>query len=377
MPKFVKVTPSLIRLDEPIPYSVYDDKGTLMLLAGFTIQKQSHLDLLIEKGLYHDRYADRIKPPPPPSVKFEERNTFDMVDLLKVRLKRLLNNFSSGRGREHFVARVEDIALTLMGACAKGNNPALACLHLDYHSTYGIVHHLKTAVLCELIGKKLGVKDAARKILIQAALTHDLGLIDIQDILDSQVEPLSEQQAERIRSHPADSCRLLERHGVRDPIWLDTVLHHHERMDGSGYPHQLAGDAVKMPARVLAVADVYSAMIRERPHRKARLSQDAMRTIMLEEGKKTDSRIVQAMIKEVGMYPPGAIVKLATGEIGVVKEPTEHIACPAVFSFMKPDGTPMLTPIYRDTSNSEHGVSCIVPFHQYRSCITLIRCLWG
>lgn len=377
MPKFVKVTPSLIRLDEPIPYSVYDDKGTLMLQAGFTIQKQVHLDLLIEKGLYHDRHADRIKPSSPPSVKLEESNAFDMVDLLKVRLKRLLNNFSSGRGREYFVERVEDIALALMGACARDNNAALACLHLDYHSSYGIVHHLKTAVLCELIGKKLGIKDEVRKILIQAALTHDLGLIDIQDILDSQVEPMTEQQVERIRSHPADSCRHLERHGVRDPIWLDTVLHHHERMDGSGYPDQMVGDAVKMPARVLAVADVYSAMIRERPHRKARFSPHAMRTIMLEEETKIDGRIVQAMIKEIGMFPPGAIVKLVTGEIGVVKEPTEHIACPVVYSFMRPDGTPMLTPIYRDTSDSEYSVSGIVPVLQYRSCVTLIRCLWG
>jgi len=376
MANLVKVPPSLIRLDEPIPYSIYDDKGTLLLMAGFTIQKQSHLDFLLEKGFYYDRRTNPLRPKVRPLIKLEEHDSFDMLDQLKLRLTRLLHNLSRRRGGEYFVAQVEDIALTLMGACAHSNNPALACLHLDFHSSYGIVHHLKTAVLCELIGKKLGIGDAARKTLVQAALTHDLGLIDIQDILDRQTQPMTAQQVERIRSHPADSCRLLEQNGVRDPTWLDTVLHHHERIDGSGYPNQLAEDAIKLPARVLAVADVYSAMIRARPHRKAWRSQDAMRTIMLEEDTKIDWRIVQAMIKAVGMFPPGAIVKLVTGKIGVVKEPTQHIACPIVYSFMRPDGTPMLTPIYRDTSDSQHSVCDIVLFLEYRRYIPLIRGLW-
>jgi HD-GYP domain-containing protein (c-di-GMP phosphodiesterase class II) len=383
MAQLVPVGRHDIELGVPLPYSVYDASGMLLLKAGFTINLQRHLEILLQNGVYYreseEEKARRLRAAAHlmPRVQAEAQNTYEMLELVKVRLQRLFENYKAGRLRDEFVRRIEDIGISVQEACTHDTDSVLACLHLDYELPYEVVHHLQAAVLCELIGKKLAVKDEARLVLIMAALTHDIGLIDIQDTLDKQLAPLTPEQKQRIQTHPQQSVEALRAVGVVDPAWLDPVRHHHERIDGSGYPDQIAGDAIRIPTRVLAVADIYSAMIRDRPYRKAMVSKAAMRELMLEQGSKTDQRLIQVMIKEVGVFPPGAIVRLLNSEIAVVKERQENSAYPIVYSFIKPDGMPMLTPLRRDTAKAEYNVDGIVPFSQYRGCISLIRSLWN
>lgn len=306
----------------------------------------------------------------------EIANVFEAVENIKLVLNRIFFDLEHANLKVDVFGRLEAVAVALQNACAKDTDSALASLHLDYDSPYGVVHHLQAALLCELIGKKLGVRDAERRILVKGALTHDIGLHDIQDILDRQVEPLSELQKERIKSHPEDSVRLLADLGVADVVWLNVVMHHHERIDGSGYPSGCLGADISVPARILAVADIYSAMVRDRPYRKALVSKDAMRQMLTDQGKTIDWRITQLMIKEVGVFPPGSTVKLSTGEIAVVKERGQNTAFPITYAFVRPDGMPRLTPVRRDTNNTNCVIEGLVPFSQYRGAKSIIRGLW-
>lgn len=388
MTAFKPVGKADIRLGEPLPYSVYDKAGVLLLRAGFRINLERHLDVLIEKGLYcrsEDAAAlgrghgpggnARLAGNGDLSMAAEARNTFETLETAKLHLQRLFEHLRLGRNHEEFLSRIESIALTVQETCTHDTDAALANLHLDYDNSYAVVHHMQAALLCELIGKTLGVKEEVRLTLIKAALTHDLGLIDIQDTLDRQTAPLTETQKERINHHPLDSARQLEELGVKEAVWLDAVRHHHERLDGSGYPDRIAAEAISVPTRILAIADIYSAMVRDRPYRKAMVSKEAMRKLLIEQGSKTDQRLIQMMIKEIGVFPPGAIVKLVNGEIGVVKLRQENSAFPIVYSFLRHD-MPMLSPVRRETIKPEFNVDGIVPFSNYRSCIALIRNLW-
>lgn len=387
MTTFQSVARADIKLGEPLPYSVYDKTGTLLLRAGFKINLERHLEALVEKGLYcrQDEAAARagaraagrtLVASRELQAATEAENTFLTLDTAKLRLQRLFEHYRMGRNREEFRSRVEDIALIVQEACTHDTDAALANLHLDYDNSYAVVHHMQAALLCELIGKSTGVKEESRLTLIKAALTHDIGLIDIQDMLDRQTTPLAPEQKERIASHPLDSARILAELGITDPVWLDAVRHHHERLDGSGYPDHIAEEAVRIPTRILAIADIYSAMVRDRPYRKAMVSKEAMRNLLLEQGNKTDQRLIQMMIKEIGVFPPGAIVKLVNGEIGVVKLRQENSAFPIVYAFCRPGGMPMLSPVRRETIKSEFNIDGIVPFSNYRGCIAVIRGLW-
>ena len=363
-----------IKLGEPLPYSVYDKDGVLLLKAGTSINMERQLQRLVEEGLFH--HPNETAPVDRSRRDDDEANTFLILDTAKQRLQRLFEHYKLGRGLDDFVKRIEDIAISVQESCSHDIDAALANLHLDYDTSYAVVHGMQAALLCEITGKHLGVKEDMRLTLIKAALTHDIGLLDIQDLLDQQVEMLSAGQKQRVDEHPNDSAEQLIKLGVTDPIWLDAVRHHHERLDGSGYPDHLADKDIKTPTRVLSVADIYSAMIRDRPYRKAMVSQDAMRQLLLEQGSKTDQRLIQMMIKDVGVFPPGAIVQLQSKEVAVVKSRQANSLQPLTFAFIKADGTPMLAPMPRNTATPGLGISGILPFSNYRSSVSLIRKLW-
>ena len=376
---FRRVAPADLRLGEPLPYAVYDGGGMLLLKAGFVINTQKQLEVLIQNGSCRAEDAPRQRPAValPIATVNEEHNTFEILDLLKIRLKRTFDLYKAGSLSADFVPRIEGIALTIQEACTHDTDSALANQHLDYDTSYAVIHHLQSAILCELIGKKMGVREDSRLPLVKAGLTHDIGLIDIQDELDRQHMPLTPLQRDRITRHPADSEWILASLGATEAAWLDPVRHHHERLDGTGYPDGTHGDAISTPTRVLAIADIYSAMVRDRPYRKAMVSGEAMRKLMLEQGQKTDNRLIHMMIKEIGVFPPGAIVRLANGEIAVVKKRSANSASPLVCAFIKPDGMPMLTPLQRDTADDEFRVEGIVPFSNYRGSVVVLRSLWN
>jgi HD-GYP domain-containing protein (c-di-GMP phosphodiesterase class II) len=379
-PEYQRVNASDIRLGEPLPYAVYDSGGMLLLQSGFVVKTVKQIEVLVANGIYRRvGRADAGRPGSTlrPLTGSEESNAFEMLDLLKIRMKRIFDQFKTGGQDPDFVTRIEGIALTIQQACAHDTDAALANLHLDYESSYAVVHHLQAALLCELVGKKLGIRDELRLPLLNAALSHDIGLLDIQDILDTQSSPLTASQRERVERHPADSERALIDLGVNDHRWLEPVRHHHERIDGSGYPDSWVGDAIPLPTRMLAIADIYSAMVRDRPYRKAMVSGEAMRKLLLEQGRQTDNRLIQLMIKEVGVFPPGAIVRLANGEVAVVKKRLRNSTCPLVCTFVRPNGMPLLSPVPRDTSARESAIEGMLPFSSYRGSISVIRRLWN
>lgn len=377
MANYQKLSINDIKLGQPLPYSVYDKAGILLLKTGCSINVERHLAILIANGLYFMPDASIARPSSPePDAQKEEVNTFLLLDSAKVKLQRLFEQFREGRLRDDFISRIDALAITVQEACSLDTDAALANLHLDYETSYTVVHHMQAAILCEILGNKLKIKGEARLSLIKAALTHDMALLDIQDSLDQQTTPLDSHQKERIRAHPQSSARILRELGVTDATWLNAVEYHHERLDGSGYAEALSGDSIKIPTRILAVADIYSAMIRDRPYRRAMVSSEAMRRLLLEQGQKADLRFIQLLIKEIGVFPPGALVQLANKEISVVKQRHQNSVCPTVYSFIRSTGMPMISPLKRETENPEHKVENIVPFSSYRRSISVIRGLW-
>lgn len=383
--EMIKVNQGDIALGQPLPFSVYDQNGVVLLKSGIVIRLPGQMKRLLDGGVYYSqaeagtqRRTGATNPLAYPNLPGSEAiNAFEMLESVKARLYRTFVTFRNPDYHKEVLASVEDVALTIQEACQYNTDAALASLNLDYDSSYSVVHHLQAGLLCELVGKRLGINEAGRLMLIKAAVTHDIGLHDIQDRLDSQVAPLSDQQKARIQSHPADSARILCALGVTDRVWLNAVLQHHERIDGSGYPEKCLGDAITPPARILAVADIYSAMVRDRPYRKAMVSKEAMRQLLIDQGKTTDARVTQIMIKEVGVFPPGTIVKLANGEVAVVKERGENATMPVVYSFMRPDDMPRLSPARRETALAQYSIEGMMPFSRYKGCMSIVRGLWG
>ena len=132
----------------------------------------------------------------------------------------------------------------------------------------------------------------------QAAVLHDLGKVGIDESILSKKGSLNVQEREIIKTHPSIAAEILgEIHALRGAI--PAILYHHERFDGKGYPLGLSGEEIPLSARIVAVADVYQALISNRPYRKAYSKRKAFRIIKKESGKHFDPKITKAFFKVI------------------------------------------------------------------------------
>ena len=374
MPSFQKIEEGDVEVGVPLQRSVYDKHGNLLIKAGGAIGSAQQLSILLDKEIFF--VADQEKhrePSPSAETDGGETSAFEILDAAKVKLTRIFDLMRQGKAHDDFLSRIGSIANSVQRACALDPDAALANLHLELDAPYAVVHHLQAAILCELTGKKLGVKDESRSRLVKAALTRDIDLMDIQQVLDRQTIPLSDKHLERIHNHPRSSVTRLRELGVSDKSWLDAIEHHHERLDGSGYPGHLSGNAIAIPARLLAITDIYSAMIRDRANRKAILPKEALRKLMLEHKGKIDERLTQVLIKEIGIFPPGAIVQLANKEIAVVKQRGQDGLHPVVYSFIDAAGMSVPSPHECDTTKPEFQIKGMLPTSEFRGSLATVR----
>jgi hypothetical protein len=179
----------------------------------------------------------------------------------------------------------------------------------------------------------------------------NLSMMELQALLVEQDSPPGTRQKEQIRSHPAAAAKLLREGGIDDAEWLQAVEQHHEKSDGSGYPAGMT--TMTEAAQILRMADVYMAKISPRAKRAAMLPQQAARELFQ---RHPGDALALAMIKTLGVHPPGAFVALRSGEIGVVIRRPASGPHPVVATLSDKTGRPSLQTQIRDTSLAEFTV---------------------
>ncbi len=152
-----------------------------------------------------------------------------------------------------------------------------------------------------------------------AGLLHDIGKMTIPDTVLNKPGKLTDREFQTMRGHPEAGARLLAGQDVGQ-VALDVCLHHHEKIDGSGYPHGLAGDQISLFSKMAAVCDVYDAVTSDRSYKKGWDPAEAIRKMAEWSRSHFDERVFQAFVKTVGIYPSGSLVRLESGRIGIVME---------------------------------------------------------
>ena len=176
---------------------------------------------------------------------------------------------------------------------------------IEMRDPYTAGHQRRVAEIAVAIGRQMGLDEERLKGLHVAGTIHDIGKIAIPTELLTRPGRIGEVEMDIIRCHSRDACDILK--GVEFP-WpvADMVRHHHERMDGSGYPDGLKGDDIILEARILAVADVVEAIASDRPYRAALGLDAAMTEIMIYRGSRFDAEVVDAcrILVGEGRLPP-------------------------------------------------------------------------
>jgi hypothetical protein len=145
---------------------------------------------------------------------------------------------------------------------------------------YGVRHSLATAIVLEFMLTRMGSSPSERRTAINAALTMNLGMHELQEQLYGQAGALLPEQRAAVLDHPNVSVALLRGAGLEDRMWLALVTQHHEHLDGTGYPRKLSGDQLWPAAQALMLADRWCAMITERGYRPGAPPDQALQLIV-------------------------------------------------------------------------------------------------
>ena len=243
-------------------------------------------------------------------------------------------------------AAVSELARELMAVGdAGGGNLALAAIMLLDHPEYPLAHCLHTALVADLVARPAHWDEPERHSLVSAALTMNLSMLTLQMQLCEQAgEPTPAQRA-LIHAHPAASSTALREYGVEDPDWLCAVLEHHETPDGRGYPNQLH-EPCEM-AMLLHTADVFTAKVSPRAHRQALIACEATQAVLTRLAHRGKNPFPPLLLREIGLYPAGSVLRLASGETGVVVRRGPEAAMPIVAVLFDAAGAPVAEPPLR------------------------------
>jgi len=160
-------------------------------------------------------------------------------------------------------------------------------------------HLTKVAFFVSIIAGRIGLDLTDQRDLVFAAFVHDIGQTALDETLLQKPGALSEEEFRRIQTHPKESVSLLRKHKVRTRSVIQAVQEHHERLDGSGYPYRLKQETLSQFGKILAVCDVFDALITTKPYRPAYSTFNALRLIQSEYKNKLDVRYVKLLIKHL------------------------------------------------------------------------------
>ena len=395
----VQVTLDSISIGQRLPFSLRDETGVLLARKGFIIASRDDLEVLRGRGqgFYVDvseserhqkafvgKLFDLVRDDRPlGKIATANLTTRDLGELrgnsagddsswpdLQLQGNRLLREQQS----DSFPAELERLQSRLERQTHGNPDGALfALFHLagSEISLYSATHAMLVSVMCALAAREVLRWPAQQEaILCKAALTMNLGMTALQDRLATQREAPTQEQRTLITQHPERSVALLRQMGVHDDAWLEAVRDHHRSQPGSLRERPL-GQAM---ARLIQRADAFAARLSPRASRGPAAATTAMQACYYDENRQIDEAGA-ALIKAVGVYSPGSLVRLVSHEIGIVVRRGANTTTPRVAVLVNREGMATGENVLRDTSQREWRIEASVPRHDCKVKINLDRML--
>jgi len=228
--------------------------------------------------------------------------------------------FSEARlGRAVDTGAADPLVDAVCDSVLRNPHALVSVARLKTADDYTYLHSMAVAGLMTALARRLGLPEDAVRAAAKGGLLHDMGKAVAPLHILNKPGSLTEDEYSAMRRHPEDGHRLLLESGVIDAAALDIALHHHEKMDGTGYPQRLPGERISQMARMAAVCDVYDAITSDRPYKRGWCPAESLKRMASWTGH-FDPAIFQAFVKSLGIYPVGTLVRLQSQHLAVVIE---------------------------------------------------------
>jgi len=262
-------------------------------------------------------------------------------------LEKLVSDIRLGQSFE--VERVEDIVDDMVESIVRNPQALMwvAKLREQDITTYG--HGLQVSVYLTSFGRHLGFPKTQLSQLAQVGLLLDIGKIRLPRTLLEKQGRLTDAEFEQAKEHVQHGLAILAETPGFDAEILRGIEQHHERMNGTGYPHGLLGEEIAIFGRMSGIVDCFAALTNHRPYAAAVSSYEALRNITAWAGDFFHEPLVQQFVSSVGVFPVGSLIELSGGEVAVVVEHSKvRRLKPRVLVVTSPDKTPVTFPTMVD-----------------------------
>jgi len=400
---FCLLSPEVLRVGEPTPFALRDKTGCLLIPRGVMVATEAQRAQMISRELYVETHEgelvkralagkvhsmvqrnDRLghiadartngtdianaQHTPVAGRRLEDPKAAWVTYVLRASavLRDTAQDDFEGK-----LLRLQTQLLELLNTDA--DNALLVLVHAaanDFRD-YSATHATLVAVVCELAARQLPAWTAEMRLALRcAALTMNVGMMTLQNMLATQDDAPNVRQRAEIDDHAARGAAALRAAGIKQPLWLGAVEQHHSAAPG---PLATLPPETQL-ARLIQRADIFAARLSPRKRRAAMSGNSAAKAAFLDENGQPDEAGM-ALVKSVGIYPPGSLVRLTNGEVAVVLQRGLRANQPVVACVVSPSGMPLAMPSLRDTRRRGLEVTGGVAPHEVKVLLNVEKLL--
>ena len=314
---------------------IFDKKGLNIIVAKpNTVLSKSILDRMKlykikEIPVFLEMPDDAEESPPNPAIDVPPIESMIGESLRDEAVAGIRNLFDAAAGTGsklttayQAVKELNNIVDQLVDTISSEANSLVHISDLKSYDEYTYHHSLSVAVLSIAIGQEMGLNDEQLRELGQCAIMHDIGKTTISPELINKPGRLTKEEFDIVKKHAENGGKYLAECEIGDIKLWNIVSHHHEKIDGSGYPKGLTGKDIPLFSQIISVADVYDAVTSYRSYRTPMSPAEAIELVMSEIGRSFDYGIVSSFIEKLELYPINTVVELSDSRLGAVVDNT-------------------------------------------------------